>query len=429
MGTALIKGFPQEEFSSEPAFQTNDHLDKWGKIYGLPRRYYRTDIREEEEPFTYPKYYNYPIEQDYWYEERLVNEYRYVDDAINSNFIKDSDLNNVARLECIHPSTDDIWVYTETIDASQDINREVKDIPVHDVEVIEDSPGIEIQDIDMLKLGKSTTLTHINPYNNDIRKLNDYSYRTKRYKISFDLKPFKGDIPKDIEITGIELKFKSPISLRSNLTRITDDSCMLLPFYSPVYQDFKIGRVDISGERKYWERNKNYLTIGGENQLFNEKEITREQIFSGKNQHLEFEIAFTNDNDFLVTDLLLENITLGIYYKIISDDYDIDIDISQKTIYLNKDPQDTKIDITVTNNSKKEMDEKELFIILPNELRFKEGSQSYKFSFEMNEDPFTISTIIEPAAINNEFKTGYYDILIFCEDKVFKREILVRSGE
>lgn len=428
IGTVLTKGFPQEEFASNPVFQTNTNLDKWGKIYGLPRRNYRTEITKDEEPFTYPKYYNYPIEQDYWYEERLVNEYRFVDDSTNSYFIKDTDLNNIARLDCIHPTTDDLWVYTETIKASDNDERSVNNIPVHDIEIIDDT-GVDIEEVRNLTIGHPAELTSINPIDEKTLKLNNDSYQTKKYKCSFDLRPYKDQIPKDIKIKGIELKFKSTINKKSNSIRLSDDSCLLLPIYSKIFKDFKTGKVDISIERKYWQRHKNYLTIGGENFLFGEKEITREQLFSGNNEHVEFEIRFINESDFLKAELLLEEVTLNLYYEVIPDKYDINIEIPNKTIYINKTPNEAELNITITNESEKEISDKELFIILPPELKFKEGNNCYKFNFDINEPPFTINTLIEPNKINGEIRTGYYDILIFCEDHVFKQEILVRSGE
>ena len=125
---ALYFGFPQEVLPSNGAFAINENLDKWGEIYGLPRRVYRDDISDDEEPYTFPKYYKYPIEQDYWYEERLVNEYRFNEDAINNAFIKDTDMNNVAILSSIDPFINDVWVYTETVVPEGNLNRETEEL-------------------------------------------------------------------------------------------------------------------------------------------------------------------------------------------------------------------------------------------------------------------------------------------------------------
>ena len=96
---------------------------------------------------------------------------------------------------------------------------------------------------------------------------------------------------------------------------------------------------------------------------------------------------------------------------------------------LNKE-EEINLDITITNQSQKEIDNKELFIILPNELKFKNGTNCYSWSFNLDEpQSFTINTTIEPQIIDNNKKTGYYDILIFCEDKEIKETILVRSKE
>ena len=249
------------------------------------------------------------------------------------------------------------------------------------------------------------------------------------YRCSFCLAPYRSEVPKDIKIKGIELKFKTETNLKSNSLTLSANSSMLLPIYSPIYHDFKIGKVNIAGERKFWVRTKDTLEIGGKDFLFGEKEITREQLFSGNNQQLEFEIGFTNESDFLKAELIINSMTLNIYYEVIPDKYDIDIEIPQKTVFLTDDPE-IELNLTISNKSNKEIGNKELFIVLPKELQFKDGYYNhYTFSFEKEEPPFTIKTVIEPKEIDGEKRTGYYDILIFCEDNVFKKEILVRSGE
>ena len=428
IGTPLYKGFPQSEYESNVAFQPNTHLDKWGKVFGLPRRYYRTDITEEEEPYTFPKYYNYPIEQDYWYEERMVNEYRFDEDAINADFIRDTELNNVAKLECIHPNMNEVWVFTETIDADADTNREITNIPPCTIEEIENTAGVSINEIENLTSTGINEQTIINPYNLDTIRLNDVSYKTKMFKCSFCLADQAHNIPKDIRVTGITLKFKTQRHLNSNSLRLSDESCMLLPFFSKLYDRTEfdnntIEKIDISVEKKFWPREKSSLVIGEKNYLFGEEQISREQLLHGGT--LDFELGFINDSDYLAARLLLDSISLNIYYETIPDEYDIEVKIPKRTIVIGSENETCDIDIEITNTSPKAIGDKDLYVILPPELKFIEGVNHYIISAEEGEDPFTIHNVIGL----NEQRTGYYDVLIFCEDFVTKEEILVRRSE
>ncbi len=56
-------------------YYINKHLDYHAKAYGLLRRKYKENIPEYDLKYTYPPYYPYPIEQDYYLEERILEEY------------------------------------------------------------------------------------------------------------------------------------------------------------------------------------------------------------------------------------------------------------------------------------------------------------------------------------------------------------------
>ena len=432
IGTPLMKGFPQEEFASNPIFQINPNLDKWGKIYGIPRRVYRDDITEDEEKYTFPRYYNYPIEQDYWYEERIVNEYRFDDEAINSAFVKDDELNNIARLVCIYPFMNDIWVYTETINPDSDITHEFKDASKCDIKEVEGDVGKSINQLKLLEHGQISEETILEPYNNEIIKRNDFSYQTKRFEISFCLAREEAKIPKDIKITGIELKFKAATNLHSNSLRISDDSVMVLPFFSTVGEGGEISEeINISGEQKYWLREKSTYTIGGENYLFGQEQITREQLFNNKKGKLTFKIGFINESDFLQAKLLLEDINLILYYETITDDYSMETELTRKTIGLDSNNLITELKINLTKDVNKKIEAKNLFIILPPELEFETGYYNhYKFSFDKTEDKIDILSLIKPKKDSSgNYRTGRYDILIFTDEYEFKEELVVRSKE
>lgn len=68
-------GFPQVLNSEDEAFAPNASLDLIGDQYGIFRRTYKDSITDDELPYTYPKGYPYPIEQDYWFEKRILEEY------------------------------------------------------------------------------------------------------------------------------------------------------------------------------------------------------------------------------------------------------------------------------------------------------------------------------------------------------------------
>ena len=225
IGIPIVYGFPQEQLASNAAFALNEKLDYWGNIYGLPRRVYRNDISEDEEKNTFPPYYNYPIEQDYWYEERLVNEYRHNKDAINTALIKDSNLNNVAILQCIDPSIHDIYVYTETIKADIDNNRQTNEI--YPTSLDEDGEGVTWQNPYEIANTKTTAAeVMLKPLDSDI--FNEKENQTKILKIHFDDIP---ELPKNINITGLELQLHGFTDIHSDSLILDDRSQMLLPTF------------------------------------------------------------------------------------------------------------------------------------------------------------------------------------------------------
>lgn len=439
----LVKGFPQAYNDSNKAFQPNPHLDKWGKIYGLPRRKYKTNITKDEEPFTFPKYYNYPIEQDYWYEERMTNEYKFDDEAINSLFIKDSDNNNIGVLECISPYADDIWVYTETINPTNDIIEKQKVIE-YDIWEIDDSPG---KDWDKIKFKpyspgeewqiETTNPCQItlNPQSEDVLKLHDYSYQSKKLTCSFDLRDLETEIPKTIEITGLELKLKTNVNVQSNTIKLSEESKIILPYFLKNNQDIILEKINIIRDEEIWLKEKGYYTIGGEDNLFGESKITKEQLFYGNDGELVFELVFINENKFLESILYLEDISLNIYYKEIKGKYDIQVKFDRKEINLQSETEKQKITMTidVANIGDIEIYNKEITIIIPPELQILQDNNgniinSFKFNLKKDES-FSIPNIqIIPTIFNEEgIKTGWYDILVICEDKIISNEIIIRG--
>lgn len=108
-------GFPCDKDASEDSmYHINDNIDKWGEYFGLKRRLYKTNIAEEDYPFTYPPYYPYNIEQDYWYYKRLISEYAWNDLAINNVDLLDTNGDPIVRLNSIDPFIQDFVVYANS---------------------------------------------------------------------------------------------------------------------------------------------------------------------------------------------------------------------------------------------------------------------------------------------------------------------------
>ena len=436
IGAPLTKGFPQEIDTSNPAFQLNPNLDKWGRIYGLPRRFYKTDITEDEEPYTFPKYYNYPVEQDYWYEERMVNEYRFENDSVNSLFVKDSEFNNIGVLECIYPFMDDIWVYTETIDPSSDTIQKVQnedrdDIPLSYAIQEENSLGVDWKQPQ--RLISNPISIKLNPQSNEVKKQNDFSYQTKKIKLGFSLNEFEEATPKDITIKGIELKFKTEVNAQPNTIKLGEDCTFILPYRNENSDtNYSLEKINIVRDDIVWLEEKGYFTIGGKDNLFQEKEISREQLFAGNEGRVEFELMFINENDFLQADLYLQNVSLNIYYEIISNEYEINVDFDKKEIDLNDEEKKVNMDISIKNTGKIEVHDKEIFVVLSPELKIENDYNSYLFDLDIgeeigNKDVPPIRVPIVPAN-ENEIPTGWYDVIVICEDKIFSNEILIKGN-
>lgn len=424
IGIPISKGFPQEEYANDTRFQINEKLDKWGKIFGLPRRYYKENITEDEEPFTFPKYYPYPIEQDYWYEERMVNEYRFDDEHFDSYFVKDSDLNNIAELRCIYPFMNDIWVYTETINPDIDITHESEPIRYSSLEEISDTEGVSWNIPNNIEF--SNDFITLEPFNDETIKTNLYPYKTKGLKVTFSLHNFDREAPKDIKIKGMELKFESETGIHSEYLMLSEISQILLPVFSKNDPEPIIEPIYINDKTKSWKKGSTEYIIGGETNLFGQEEITRDQLVI--NHELSFIIGFINENDFVETYLKLKNIELKIYYEIIKDDYSIDMKLNQKEFLLSKEETNIIASITITNNGKKKIIDKEAFLVYSPELELKNNFNSFKFNMDVNEDPIKIDFELQPKEINGIIKTGYYDIILFCEDTIIKEEILIREG-
>ena len=439
IGVPLSYGFPQEILASNAMYAINERLDKWGEIYGLPRRYYRTDISEDEEINTYPQFYNYNVEQDYWYEERMVNEYRYNHDATNTLFIKDTDLNNVILLESISPSINNAWVFTQTIVPETNINRETPDIYPCSVTVLEDNYGIEWLNPDAIK--KDTIISkplELNSKTGD-KIIDDENSFTQALKLRFNLSDL--NIPKNIDITGIELKIKAETNVYSDVLRLDEyRSYMILNYINQKDNgDLHIQpeKISIATETKPWKKGEKVHTIGGKNYLFQQDSVKREQLFTEyrdtdgelkEKGYLDLVIAFENVSKELDVRLLVHTICLKLYYNLKQDDFNIFMSLSNKEIVLSKNEKSIELTLDVENIGDTKIDKKKIFIEVPPELKILNNRNEFDFDLDIGES-FTIgenNDVITIETVNN--RVGKYDIIVFCDDKVLKEEIIVRQG-
>lgn len=421
IGNYLVDGFPKTEYSSNPVFNIDTKLDYWGKYFGLPRRYYKSDISEDEEPYTYPKYYPYEIEQDYWYEERIVNEYREEFEPINSLYLKDTDTNNLAILEVIDPLMEDIWVYAETIKPTIDHNHETDGILPESV--IQDGEGqswtnpttIQSTNID-------TASVFLEPKNSESQ--NNKSYMSKVLKLKFKTPK----LPDNIIIKGLELSFNGLTDLHSDTLQLDGRSIMILPFKQEkengdIYYRQEVFSIDHYTEN--WQKGKGSYKIGGKTDLFGLDEIQKYQI----QDEINFEIGFSNTNDFLLANIELYNIRLKIYFETIEDTYDVKVHLDKREIVIkNNDVINMTIDLK--NTGEIPIINKTIFIAVPPELYIE--NDTFNFDLDVNEE-FTIGEGNDQIQIQlpspSRAVAGMFDILVFCDDKVIKNEILIRRGK
>ena len=133
-------GFPcWSDEDEDSMFHINTRLDVWGELLGLPRRLYKEDIPEEEYYKTFPRFYPFDIEQDFWYYSRLVNEYAWNDLAIDEADILDSNEELVMRLHSINPFTEDFAIHARSYYPTEVENYNYKIFPhnsINDEEVL-----------------------------------------------------------------------------------------------------------------------------------------------------------------------------------------------------------------------------------------------------------------------------------------------------
>ena len=78
-------------------------------------------------------------------------------------------------------------------------------------------------------------------------------------------------------------------------------------------------------------------------------------------------------------------------------------------------------------------------IIIPPELQLQNETNGFKIDLDIDEEftigdfedenvPLNEQIIIKPKVFEDGIKTGWYDILVICEDKIISNEILIRGN-
>ncbi len=438
IGIPINIGFPQEQYSSNVAFQINDRLDYWGAIYGLPRRHYKPHLTEDDEPYTFPKYYSYPIEQDYWYEERLVNEYRKNYESKNMDFIKDTEDNNIALIQNIDPYVNDVWIYTETKAPNIDNSRETSDIFPLIVEQDKNSNGVLWKSEEAL-LNSQLLTANITLEPQTTENYNSHSYMSKMLKLKFQVPT----LPENIEITGLELKFRGLTDLHSDSLTIDDRSNFKLPFKYEKANGDKFTKTEtflLNFLTNDWQKGKKTFTFGGKNDLLGAEKIEKYQL----EEPIEFNIGLTNTHNFLLANISLYNIKLHVYYKTLTDTFDVSETLSRRRLFLldndnnpnwendeAKEEARTDLVLTLENTGVVPVVNKNIYIAVPPELEIE--NNMFSFDLEVGETLVIGKDTQTRMRITPKNKTdtptGLYDILVFCEDKVLKNEIVLRRKD
>ena len=273
----------------------------------------------------------------------------------------------------------------------------------------------------------STTAAEVTLLPKTSETFNTKQNQTKILQIRFDDIP---ELPKNIKITGIELKLQGLTDVHSNSLILDDRSQMLLPTYYTKKSGETFSKIDfvkINTDTQSWEKGKGVYSIGGKNHLFNVPNIEREQLQNG----LTFHLGFTNENIFLKTTIVLYSIKLIIYYESLEDSYEIHTKLNKNEIILSDEqPNEIEMTIEMKNTGKVPVVDKNIYIATSDGInithnRFPTIDLKVGETFVIGKKDYD-KIVITP---NNNPKTGLYDIIVFCNDKVLKNEIVIKEGK
>ena len=467
----IYVGFPASYAdSTDGIFSLNESLDYWGRILHIPRRQYKTDILETEERYCFPKYYAYSVEQDYPYEQRLINEYKYNEDWEDYINIVDVEGTDIALVRCKDPYIENIYMYTETIPPTDILNSKTTFTPTCITQIDknnEDTKRSEWTNENNLRY-ESNSYSIITLNNKDEEHITDKSYQANVLSMEFDLT----SLPENCKIKGMQLKFKGVSNTHSDNIYIDDRS--FLKYTQKVKNDetgnhyWQSKEIPLTSFFDMWSPDNASYVLGYEDSIFFENGyIDRDSIEKGylrdglyQENKIRFDIGFSNTSPYLDLIIKLFNIQLIIYFDLIKEDIDTSISIPNKTIiYDNISQQASCINLNLNFKNVGEIKETDYnaFVIIPSELCFVDyENESYILNPYDSIKQFKLGNFIEAEQSNvlyiNEkwknnilltarntnllddnpsndnvpaFKAGRYDILLVCGEDIITEEVYI----
>lgn len=451
----IYVGFPATRSDSiEGIFSLNETLDYWGDILHIPRRSYKTDIPEEQERYCFPKYYTYSIEQDYPYEQRLINEYKYNEDWQDFINIRDTDGTDIALVKCKDPYIENIYMYTETILPTDILNSQTTIQPNCIKELNENNVSLQqgVWETPENIRYDSKSYSIVTLKNQDEENITSKSYKANILSLEFDL----SSIPQNAKIRGLQLKMKGVSNTHADNIYIDERS--FLKYTKKVLNDdtgnhtWKEVSVPLSNSFDLWRPDNSTYTLGDSESIFGLDEvIDRDSIEKGyvrdglyQENKIRFDIGFSNMSEYLDLIIKLFSIQLIVSFDIIKEDIDVQIDIPNKTIIYNNETEESSsidINLSFTNNGEIKEINYNSFVIIPPELCFAPDDDSTIKEFFLGDIPINNDIIGEndyhvfhidetwsltiPIQAKTPFKSGRYDIICVCGEHITTEEIYV----
>ena len=445
----MYVGFPASKVDSvDGIFTLNENLDYWGEIFHMPRREYKTDILEEEERYCFPKYYAYPIEQDYPYEQRIINEYKYNEDWQDYISIMDTEGNDIALVKCKDPYIENLYMYTETILPTDALNSKTTYLPL----CVQQEKNGTWENPDNLRYdSKSFSITTLKNRNEE--NITDKSYQSSVLTLCFDLQ----SLPENCKVRGMELKFKGVSNTHADNIYIDDRSFLR---YTKKTLEESTGNhywqkvsIPLSSYFDNWSPDNASYVLGDSESIFGLDEIIdKDSIEKGvyedglyQANQIRFDIGFSNTSDYLDLIIKLFNIQLTVYFDVIKEDIEMKIDVPNRIITYGEE-ESSVIDINAIFKNKGEMKviDYNSFIILPTELCFVDDTEKTIDDFKLGNlstlnyitdnqefnilninEEWTKTVQIKAAKKDSDFKSGRYDILFVCGEKIIIEEVYV----
>lgn len=404
-------GFPaykDAELSS--MYHINEKLNDTGEILGLPRREYKTNIPEEDYPFTFPEYYPFDIEQDYWYYKRLSDEYAWNDSAIDRVDVKDTEDNTVMRLHSINPFIEDFVVYTNST-YPQDIEgvNYNEYLPSFIYQEVEDNRNVQtaFKDVHHL-LRKDDNFAYTTLYNKSDNFITYEGYKSKEMGLYFEL----SNLPENVNINGLEIVIDTE-STDNSIEKYNDDRTRLQ------IADSKVLPVPIETSGHYELRRKDII-YGGKKELFGLERVQETnnyveqkivvgafEAISGEPYKIPFEYYEDYDLDKTIDELGHEIVT-DKFNQIDEDDIVID-DLEDAIVFFYRTNDEGQKECVGTSKAVYHsiiQDNKRKRYLYGEQYPYQEISSMNIISTEGNKHPFNIEIPVESKKVEDDTITA-----------------------